>query len=132
MVRRKIGCILPPKKRTSELSSLAATLRHMSDFVLQGAILERCVREDSQPGFFTQRSAPGLSPTDSRSTPLGTKLITGEQFDTLLQQRLERRGGWRKAVCSPGSSNQPMPCYHIIALTILWSILIAASPNFAT
>ena len=100
--------------------------------MLQGAILERCVREDSQPGFFTQRSAPGLSPTDSRSTPLGTKLITGEQFDTLLQQRLERRGGWRKAVCSPGSSNQPMPCYHMFALTILWSILIAASPNFAT
>ena len=118
-----LGCILPPKKRTSELSSLAATLRHMSDFVLQGAILERCVRNEWRPGFRPQLCPPGQLPTGSRITSLRSIPCLCQRLRRLLWAAVECRGRRTDGVCSSGLSYQPVPVYHIPQLTILYSML---------
>ena len=127
-----VGCILPPKKRTSELSSLAATLRHMSDFVLQGAILERCVRNEWRPGFRPQLCPPGQLPTGSRITSMRSNLRLWQRFHALLRVAVECRGRRPDSVCSSGLSNQPVPIIYIPALIILHSILIILHSMVAT
>ncbi len=56
----------------------------MGDFVLQGAILERCEGKDSHPDLRAQLPAPDQLATGSRITPLRSVLCPWQRFDTLL------------------------------------------------
>ena len=116
MAKPRIRCILPPKKRLSELSSLAATLRHMSDFVLQGAILESGVRNEWRPGFRPQLSAPGQLPSAPGIRSMRSNLRLWQRFHALLRVAVELRGRRPKAVCSLCLLNQPVPIYHMLTL----------------
>ena len=90
----------------------------MAEELLEGATPERCVRAEWRSCLRTQLTAPDHSPTDSGLTPLRSILIPWEQFGTLLQQRLEHRGGRCVGVCSQLSSNQTLPFYHMPAVII--------------
>ena len=93
-------------------------LRHMGDFLLEAATSERCEGDEFRPDLRVQLTAPDHSLTDSRLTPLGTTVMPQEPFDAPLQQRLEHRGGCWILVCLLGSSNPPVPFYHMHAVTI--------------
>ena len=112
------GCILPPKKRLSELSRLAATLRHMGDFVLQGAILVRGLGNERRSDFRSQLCAPGQLPTASRVTSVRSNLCPWKRFHALLEEAFEHRGRRWIAVCSKRSSNQGLCVSHVGSVVV--------------
>ena len=83
----------------------------------QGATPESGVRRHWRPGFHAKLLAPDEIPSAPGNRSMRSNLRLWQRFHALLQQRLERRGGWRKAVCYPGLSHQPFrPSPSIICL----------------